>query len=965
MEDSSDHNGDEDGSSPSSEELLSQLMSALAGGARAVQGLPLDDEFEFQSSFPEFCQLIEESHESLLDALVMALMSSGDDTLARSYDSLDDPLLWEACADVCDALLEQVDQASPSTLQRHDIVSAKHQARTSFGRLINGIVDMEKPQTVYGLYSNQGNNKRNDRLEPFVPPIFEKYHATEQPLNLSLQPGHGLEMRFGTLRKNIALASNIVAPDSHVPHVYQAELEALEFTDWQLEASDTRPPKISAAKELTATWIDTPEALEDLGQAIENSNVQEIALDLEAHSYRSFSGITCLIQLTFDHKNYLIDPFPLWNNLQSVLGPILANPNIVKVLHGADSDVQWLQRDFGLYIVNLFDTGRAARALSMSSAGYAHLLHHYIGITADKTHQLSDWRQRPFPQSMKEYAIMDTHYLLEIYQHLKYDLQQHKTASIRDVLEESRKVCLRRYSPEVFKPDGYRSLLSRRGSKADLNDTQEQVLKALSGWRDQVARHYDESQAYVCTNQALMRLALACPTTLTTLQGLLKPMPPLLLQNSQDVLTLVQQCIHNTSSNAKGVPSSAFFKPATEDRDTPSENTNSNRQLMSPVLGTEALYRQAGWISPHPHDKKSSDDNEVVDIHTTTDEDDEEEGGELKPRRVLAVHEANRKYQSSKLTPHSLQLGGSDHQEGSADTGVDGMGPVRATHSQEVMERDAEVAQSNAAQIRTALDSSRAMIGLIAPTTDMDDGMEEDDADDEAEEVVEKASDQEEFVIPRSMREIYRISNRNRRKKKSGSPLPQEPSEKEAQELAKAEEVLKTRSLEGKNYLDEIPGTPKRQRTKSTGTASLSSEEAQTGHDSGSISHEDDIALMQDIGWVKNKEEVDSMLKEKHAADGEEDCVGGGEASSEDEAIKGSKPFDYSTIGPIGAFSATPSANPFFAGAAATGGHLNQQFGKSERKKKQNVSGKGKQGRRQVERPERREQERAQTYKKR
>ena len=53
---------------------------------------------------------------------------------------------------------------------------------------------------------------------------------------------------------------------------------------------------------------------------------------------------------------------------------------VVKVLHGADSDIVWLQRDFGIYVVNLFDTGQAARVLTYPSAGLAYLLSKMCGV---------------------------------------------------------------------------------------------------------------------------------------------------------------------------------------------------------------------------------------------------------------------------------------------------------------------------------------------------------------------------------------------------------------------------------------------------------------------------------------------------------------------------------------------------------------------------------------------------------
>ena len=69
-------------------------------------------------------------------------------------------------------------------------------------------------------------------------------------------------------------------------------------------------------------------------------------------------------------------------------------------MHGADSDVLWLQRDFGLYVVALFDTGQAARVLQFSSYSLAYLLERYAGVAANKKFALADWRIRPLGDEM-------------------------------------------------------------------------------------------------------------------------------------------------------------------------------------------------------------------------------------------------------------------------------------------------------------------------------------------------------------------------------------------------------------------------------------------------------------------------------------------------------------------------------------------------------------------------------------
>lgn len=67
---------------------------------------------------------------------------------------------------------------------------------------------------------------------------------------------------------------------------------------------------------------------------------------------------------------------------------------VPQVLHGADSDVEWLQRDFGLYLVNVFDTHQAARLLNLGRHSLHHLLKLYCDVDAKKQYQLADWRIR-------------------------------------------------------------------------------------------------------------------------------------------------------------------------------------------------------------------------------------------------------------------------------------------------------------------------------------------------------------------------------------------------------------------------------------------------------------------------------------------------------------------------------------------------------------------------------------------
>ena len=57
---------------------LHQLLAALAAGARAVQGLPTSkDDLNFESSFPEFKEVLKDTQSTWLDMVQNVLQHPG------------------------------------------------------------------------------------------------------------------------------------------------------------------------------------------------------------------------------------------------------------------------------------------------------------------------------------------------------------------------------------------------------------------------------------------------------------------------------------------------------------------------------------------------------------------------------------------------------------------------------------------------------------------------------------------------------------------------------------------------------------------------------------------------------------------------------------------------------------------------------------------------------------------------
>ena len=814
---------------------IQKLISALAKCVKASNNIPLSntstnkpsetdndsdnnseyfDEFAYEWSFPEFSSKICESRSLVLQIIGECLHNAHDETIDESaavneinveYDWDNEEAvissginLWNESYDCQETMLDRVERYlyygnqkdgksihSNYELESNNLPPFKNNIKGGLNRIIMNTVDMEKPQSTY-LFKLD-----NSRTEIWIPPNHSK---SDLP---PLEKGHGLIIRSsGT--QNISYHNDdeleedvlVEAPSMYYPHPFQNIIQTFSYTKQQLslpsqQSTDTNTTLFKPMNiDQTCLFIDNEQQLSQIANIISKYDINLMAVDLEHHSYRSFHGFTCLMQISIripehdettetnydksviDYKTqtYLIDTIQLRQVIHKHLSSFFHSPKIVKVMHGAKSDVKWLQRDFGIYIVNLFDTSLASRLLKLPSASLAYLLKKYAGLTDidswKSKYQLGDWRVRPLDKGMLLYAMGDTHYLLDIYDVLRTELvkkgggdnadeNKHKEThviSIQSVLDSSRAISRIRYTKDPFYPNGYKRLLSNSNRKATnsrrvqsrFTAKQTSLLAYLWDWRDSTARELDESLHYICNDKALMRIAMAMPHNLKLLQGLLNPMPPLVMKYSQQVIDLVKKAKHDNVAKTKK-----------EDSTMPSSSGNATEKETEVELVNNA---------PHL-------------FHHNLDERDDKEH-----KQYLEISECNANYNSSTYTNHSMEMCNlkikdyhEKHPLSTRSLTVDGLGSARvALHDiNQQLEQQSSI-EMEAKQAQIASRNVRRNLLIIKKWND-DDWLDEKtsaqrmDENKDMENKVNTLTDIENDQIPKSIRETYQNQSKKRR----------------------------------------------------------------------------------------------------------------------------------------------------------------------------------------------------------
>ncbi|KAF1843976.1 exosome complex exonuclease-like protein Rrp6 [Cucurbitaria berberidis CBS 394.84] len=477
--------------------LQAEISQALVATTRSASRISSAD-ITFQRSLnPEVGTQLDAQNARLLhlaQRLLENAASSSDAVGPKLPDVESVDANWKGVVDVIDSLLEKADislDEYTGVVKRLSPIGEQAAVKPRPNIAEKKIIP--KPQL------NFEHVPKNDETGGFRPLLASKPHA-----KVSLE---NCMKKFKDRRGR-----------EQYPHPYQTEIESYDFPPNVYEHFE--PQQYQPFESTTATFVDTPEALAIM--LAELKTAKEIAIDIEHHDNRSYIGIVSLMQISTRDKDWIVDTLKPWRRKLECLNEVFADPNILKVLHGAYMDIIWLQRDLGLYVVGLFDTYHAARSLGYPGASLAYLLDRFVNFKAQKQYQIADWRVRPLGNELFEYARADTHFLLYIYDNMRNELVEKSNFSdpernkVQDVLLKSKEVALQRYEHPVYDtklglgPVGWYKLISR--TPAQFTPQQFSVFRAVHKWRDNLSRKEDENPTFIMPNHAVFSVARAIPT---------------------------------------------------------------------------------------------------------------------------------------------------------------------------------------------------------------------------------------------------------------------------------------------------------------------------------------------------------------------------------------------------------------------------------------------------------------------
>ena len=243
--------------------------------------------------------------------------------------------------------------------------------------------------------------------------------------------------------------------------------------------------------------INTQQQLQNFLNAISGDSI--LAIDTEFKRINTYYPELCLVQIATNNLIECIDILAI-KDLKPLFKK-LYNIDTKWVVHSARQDIEALFILSNRIPFSIFDTQIAASLLSFPlQVSYQSLTHELQNIYLEKKHTRFDWKSRPLPKDVLEYALDDVRYLLPNYRILKDKLDFENKAQW---LDEETSLLL---DQKLYEPNIEQICKKIKGlSKID-SRSQKQAIK-LVYWRESIAQKENKPRKWIMSDKKLLDYA--------------------------------------------------------------------------------------------------------------------------------------------------------------------------------------------------------------------------------------------------------------------------------------------------------------------------------------------------------------------------------------------------------------------------------------------------------------------------
>ena len=237
-----------------------------------------------------------------------------------------------------------------------------------------------------------------------------------------------------------------------------------------------------------------------------------VTVDTEFIRETTYWPEVCLIQMAAPGITALIDPLSPGIDLAPFFA-LMGNEKVTKVFHAARQDIEIIFHLGDLIPHPVFDTQVAAMVCGFGdSVSYDQLVQKITGAHLDKSSRFTDWRHRPLSEKQLEYALADVTHLIDVYNHLKAELERENRAHW---LSGEMEALTSRETYDPHPEDAWKRLKMRIRKPLELA-----ILQAVAAWREREARERNVPRGRVIKDDAIYEIAQQQPRDTTALARL-------------------------------------------------------------------------------------------------------------------------------------------------------------------------------------------------------------------------------------------------------------------------------------------------------------------------------------------------------------------------------------------------------------------------------------------------------------